>query len=75
MLQAEVEAIFGPPGDRRTGETETDPTDMAEERDVFGQVGSGGSSQWWLSDTGDMLVGFDVSGRVRTPPTTPTPPH
>jgi hypothetical protein len=63
MTRAEVEAILGPPGDYRTGETQVDRSisyshskqDVSAEATLFWE---------WHSDTTWLLLGFDTKGRL-----------
>src|ERR1700722_4653383 len=64
MTQQEVEAILGPPDDYRTAETEGDIECLALQGDVFGQASPGTQTKLWRSDTADVAVSFDPTGRV-----------
>jgi len=63
MTRAEVEAILGPAGDYRTGETEHDASEPLDLQD-FGEDNPSVRIELWQGDAGAMIVGFDASGRA-----------
>jgi hypothetical protein len=62
MTPSEVAAILGPPGDNRTMETEIMTALPHEDR--FGTPQASVRSQRWLSDTANVFVSFDKSGKA-----------
>jgi hypothetical protein len=67
MSRAEVEAILGPPGDYRSGETDAvsvpDP-DALSLSEATGDAADFSSSERWESDVASLSLFFDASGRV-----------
>jgi hypothetical protein len=63
MAKVEVEAILGPAGDHRTGDTRPDASDNTSPR-ILGTPAEGISFWEWRSDTTFLLLGFDTEGRL-----------